>query len=474
MTEFSDRLKNKQSYLPKSVLIACCNISLLAMLLATGCAPTPLPSAPDTPTPIWRIDTGAIEYDFIFWDEAFLKTGVDAAGNSYVAHVAAQPSEIKNYTLTQYDTNGQQTWSVTFLKSAITDYQRIFLQVDAQGNSYIFTNFVADAALNDTDWLIAKYDALGNLAWERTQSSPKVGTNSHDYPAGMILGDNNQLYVYGTYSFIHESSTDVQLPNLVVTAYDLNGNPLWETTTGPIYFTLEIAALYHAGHLYLRYNDLSQEIEFVRAQYNSAGTKTWELRESIAPNPYLEPLLSSLVVDPSLIDPLGNVYYIRSKYDPASTAYLRSIEKWSSSNLLIWQQPLTRRTLSSAVNSLGELFLLLSESKGATLAKYNTDGQLISEKHLGDIPNTSMQLTIDSQDRVYVIYNAKVSPFYSDLWSNITIYDATLNKLGIINAPYPASSRGAIHFDHLGHLYYGKLTISKYALDSVLQPAVIP
>ena len=139
----------------------------------------------------------------------------DAAGNAYATGTISNPGLFDNITipcnasdvfLTKYDTSGNILWA-NVGGGPLLD-QGNDIATDANGNSYVvgaiqtngiyptaqFGNFILTGH-GDYDWLVVKYDTLGNVLWAKN-----YGSTAGDTANSVGLDAAGNIYVTGFYS----------------------------------------------------------------------------------------------------------------------------------------------------------------------------------------------------------------------------------------------------------------------------------
>lgn len=175
----------------------------------------------------------------------------DAAGNTYATGFISNPGlfddlnipcNASDVFLAKYDSTGIIQW-VTLGGGPLLD-QGNDIVTDAAGNSYVvgaiqtngpnptaqFGGFTLTGN-GDYDWLIVKYDTLGNVLWAKN-----YGSSAGDIARGVALDPSGNVYVTGFYS----SSMTVQgvtvmsrgLFDVFLAKFDTNGTLLWLRSAG--------------------------------------------------------------------------------------------------------------------------------------------------------------------------------------------------------------------------------------------------
>ncbi|MCL1879568.1 MAG: hypothetical protein FWF71_02960 [Actinomycetia bacterium] len=133
--------------------------------------------------------------------------------------------------IAKYDADGNLLWAKTFGGSEVDEFSAV--AEDADGNlelvGYTFSNDgdIQDAR-GDQDAVIAKYSSDGNLLWAKT-----FGGSGSDWFASLTQASDTGLVAVGS---VDSSDGDAQGNNggsdAVVAKYDLDGNLLWSNSLG--------------------------------------------------------------------------------------------------------------------------------------------------------------------------------------------------------------------------------------------------
>jgi len=175
----------------------------------------------------------------------------DAAGNAYATGTVSSPALFDNISipcnvsdvfLTKYDSSGNILWA-NVGGGPLLD-QANDIATDASGNSYVVgaiqTNGIYPTAQfgsftltghGDVDWLVVKYDTLGNVVWAKN-----YGSTAGDIAEGVTLDPAGNLYVTGLFSSTMTvegvTVTSKGLFDVFLAKFDPNGTLLWLKTAG--------------------------------------------------------------------------------------------------------------------------------------------------------------------------------------------------------------------------------------------------
>ncbi|MEO0097680.1 MAG: SBBP repeat-containing protein, partial [candidate division WOR-3 bacterium] len=142
---------------------------------------------------------------------------VDNQGNVYVTGGSYDSLTNFDYTTLKYDASGNLLWERRYNGQGNYNDGATSLFVDNQGNVYVTGR--SEGSGTDYDYATLKYDANGNLLWERRYNGPG---NSDDWATSLFVDMNGNVYVTGG---SYDSLTNFDYTTL---KYNANGNLLWE------------------------------------------------------------------------------------------------------------------------------------------------------------------------------------------------------------------------------------------------------
>lgn len=145
-------------------------------------------------------------------------TGVDAAGNIYLAWYKFSTDGYAGATITKFSPARKVLYRVK-IDNGINDFE-----VDLAGNVYV-SGIVDRDGFSERDFL-RKYDSRGRLVWERARLyddnyEPIITPQTIPTPYDIGLAGDGSLYAVG-----YEGS------GYILTKYDNNGRTLWTKTVG--------------------------------------------------------------------------------------------------------------------------------------------------------------------------------------------------------------------------------------------------
>jgi hypothetical protein len=162
-------------------------------------------------TPEWIAKMPVTEY---YWYTGEM-LALDAAGNTYVAG-----HHLFNYlSTTKWDTNGNLVWEKLYIPTT-GQYKATWINVDPTGNIVVTgTSYTGSGGdQNTTGWIVLKYDALGNLLWDKTIAYTRGKT------VRMELDSAGNIYVVGRAWF----GTD----DILTKKFAPDGTELWTKQLG--------------------------------------------------------------------------------------------------------------------------------------------------------------------------------------------------------------------------------------------------
>ncbi|MEA3311723.1 MAG: SBBP repeat-containing protein [candidate division WOR-3 bacterium] len=246
-------------------------------------------------------------YDSGYRDEAH-SVAVDASGNSYVTGVT---SYIAGHTRTiKYDTDGNVQWNRWYCPDADSAHGIV---VDASGNVYI----TGCAGFGyGHDYFTVKYDNDGIEQWDKVYDS---GYDDHAY--GIAVDASGSIYITGGSGGGYDSHDDY-----CTIKYDANGNLQWEKVydfyhDGSAYGIAvdQLSNVYVTGsfdYLTIKY-DADGNLKWTRSYDSGYNDRAYGVAVDVSGNVYVTGS-SGLGVDSDYLtikyDTDGNLKWIRT-YD---------------------------------------------------------------------------------------------------------------------------------------------------------------
>ncbi|MHA1232610.1 MAG: SBBP repeat-containing protein [Candidatus Helarchaeota archaeon] len=143
---------------------------------------------------------------------------IDKNNNLYIT--GKMPGASFDMFVVKYNSSGAEIWNKTWGSTGIDSGKGI--AVDSQNDVYIVGTYYDTSSANDLIF-INKYSCNGTFQWTR-----KLGSNKYtDYGEGIAIDKNNNIYIVGSINNTGTSSYDI-----VVAKYDSLGNLIWEKYYG--------------------------------------------------------------------------------------------------------------------------------------------------------------------------------------------------------------------------------------------------
>lgn len=215
---------------------------------------------------------------------------VDGQGNVYVTGTSVGWGTYEDYATLKYDSNGNLLWERRYNGSSNSTDSPRSIAVDDHGNVYV-TGQSGSGAMSD--YATLKYDSNGNLLWERRYNGPGSGI---DTPTALAVDSYGNLHVTGASDSAYGSANDNF--DYATLKYDANGNLLWErrynspwdSTDGASYLALDsFGDVYVTGNYFdgFRYG-------MATIKYDPSGHLLWAVSYN---GPGVSDLVSDLAVD---------------------------------------------------------------------------------------------------------------------------------------------------------------------------------
>jgi uncharacterized delta-60 repeat protein len=318
----------------------------------------------------------------------------DSVGNAYVlGETNAAGAGGNEFLLAKYDTLGAVQWQRTLGGTGNeTGYS---VTSDSSDNVYVL-GLTNSTGAGSYDFLFAKYNSAGTLQWQRI-----LGSSQYDTGYSIATDSSDNVYLLGReggypYDFL-------------LAKYNSAGTIQWQRTLGGAGSDQGYSvAVDSSDSLYvLGQSDSSGAgaTDFLLAKYDSAGTIQWQRNLGGASNE----IGNSVATDAS-----NNAYVIGETYSTGAGEYDSLLAKYNSSGTLQWQRTLGGLSSdygkSVAVDSLGNAYAFgYSGSTGAggddfLIAKYNSAGTIQWQRTLGATSlDRGHSISIDLSDTLYVL-----------------------------------------------------------------------
>jgi uncharacterized delta-60 repeat protein len=400
---------------------------------------------------------------------------VDSSDNVYISGSSNASS---NIIIAKYDTNGNISSPNGWQRKLVSGFSGSGIAVDSSGNVYI-----GGMAWNGSNYdiLIAKYNSLGIIQWQR-----RLASSNNDYGFGIAIDSSgSNVYIAGqtgtniliarlpgngsivnpTYTgklkLIHSASSlteeeggltpstptltdsagtldsfkcdlyssDPALTSAIVTSEVPVSSTSSLTTTSPIsVWTLRTTTAYgQQGNSRIKFDSLGNYYLFSASnsyllivKYNSSGTILWQKRLTGFDNNNYIPV--EIAIDSS-----NNVYTCGTYYTGSS--YLSTTTKYDSSGNILWLRAFTNVNYASAiaVDSSNNVYVSASDSGGITvIVKYDSSGTIQWQRRLSGSGSTSISsIAFDGSNNVYFCGSTGTYP-------NVDILIGKYNSSGVI------------------------------------------
>jgi hypothetical protein len=275
---------------------------------------------------------------------------VDSFGNVYVTGATSNSSYTDMITV-KYNSLGTLQWQST-INSAYTSLDvGSGIAINSFGSVYVVGTVYTTIGSNRYMISIVKYDANGNLLWQRGLDNGS--TDSTGY--GIAIDSSNNYYING-----YTGS------NIITAKYDSSDNIVWQRTlTGTGTDVGYGIAVDSSGNAYI--TGFSNSADIIIAKYDTSGTMQWQKSLASASTEYG----SGIAVDGS-----GNVYIVGYSTNSFNDII---IAKYDTSGTIQWQRTLTQASTTDfgigvAINSSGNVYITGYNSSNGIIAKIPSDG----------------------------------------------------------------------------------------------------
>lgn len=280
-------------------------------------------------------DIYVVKYNFsgnLLWDKIYNGPAngndiansitVDLNGNIYVAGESRGVKTSGDFVLLKYDSLGNELWTRRYNgKSNSTDVA-VKVITDKAGNPIISGRSFEFPTLSDI--VTIKYNSNGDIIWSKKYNG---ASNSNDFVGDMAIDSSENLYISGS-SFIQGSGD-----NFLIIKYDNNGDTLWtESYNGPgngndnsVSLAMDVN-----GNVIITGSSVASGtgIDFATLKYSDTGEMLWQRRFASSANTSPdEP--KSITTDLN-----GNIYVTGTSVEFYSYDYLTV--KYSPSGDELW------------------------------------------------------------------------------------------------------------------------------------------
>ncbi|MEZ5424798.1 MAG: hypothetical protein R2747_00915 [Pyrinomonadaceae bacterium] len=367
----------------------------------------------------------------------------------------------------------------------LADYNAMLAR-DAQGNVYLGGTSYSDPDSGDTDIVISKTDANGNLLWSKRFNGT---ANYKDGLRDLAVDASGNIYLTGfTYSL--PASGTLRSYDFVTSKYDTDGNMLWSKTYGKtdgfddFPRSLKIDAL---GNVYVTgYSwDSGLFADYATLKYDTAGNLLWVRRFSTSQGE------SSNEIE---VDSAGNVYVTGAAQNgPQGGSEDIFTIKYDADGNELWQNRYNSTAddsdegLEIEIDAFGDVYVLgqsyINFSSEAVIQKINggdgstawTKSYVVPASFDGTVP-TAMKLDADGNIIMTGMTNLTGEFYNVDAYTAKFDSNGTFQWLktydGLSDEDYDGDTKLALDGD--GNIYVGAtsegfanadMEIIKYAPD---------
>lgn len=347
---------------------------------------------------------------------------IDALGQLYVTGYSSG-----DYGTVKYDNNGNVLWAKLYNGPQQGSDYAYALAVDDAGNVFVAGESVSQydgVEYAYQDVAIVKYDADGNLAWDKHEVAPW----RKDQGRAIAVDGAGNIYVGGTtYSEAGQSA-------FTTLKYDKTGNLVWSRLyngPGGGLDTLTGLAVDEDGNAYVTGKSYSGNNAWACAtlKYDTFGNLLWERRSDIATN-------VSYPSHPILVDNNSNVIVTGSKeYDYVTM-------KYDANGALLWERLYdggpSDIAQAVAVDLAGNVYVTGSSGNDILTLKYDPSGQVLWERRYngpGNGPDWPSAIRVDAAGNVYIAGYSYGSSTYYDYVTLKYNLDGSLIWESIHNGP---------------------------------------
>ncbi len=216
-----------------------------------------------------------------------------------------------NYCTIKYDSLSNLIWVETYDNGGTELAYDII--VDENYNVYV-VGYTYAASPAYADWLILKYDSLGNIVWADTLDS-----GGSDMARGITIDNNNNIYVTGNFN-----------KDYLTVKYDTSGNIIWSKTyDNSIEEVANAIAVDNNYNVYITgYSRNSSNKDYFTIKYDSLGNLLWidsidNGEDDIARDITLDEDVNVYITGYSQVD--GVAYCFTVKYDSLGNELWRNM-----------------------------------------------------------------------------------------------------------------------------------------------------
>ena len=356
---------------------------------------------------------------------------LDSSGNSYIIGYSEPPTGA-NYNadvlIAKYDALGTLQWQRS-LKSSYEDYG-YGIAVDNSGNVYI-TGIMRPTSTT-SKLLIAKYDTSGILQWKR-----QLGIST-EYGYGIAVDGSGNAYITGrtgssAFTAKYDTSGVLQWQRTLIGSSNTLGYGIAVDGSGNVYIAGYIRPGGTAG------------TDALIAKYNNSGTIQWQSRLGKSGDEYYNGIA---------IDSSGNAYV--TGYSSVSN-YTAIIAKYDTSGVLQWQRSLTLTGYSLvgrgiAVDGSGNAYVIGTAQVGPDkvfIAKYDASGTIQWQRTFGGSDlDQGYGIAVDNSSNVYITGRTNSSIFPSAFLAKLPADGSKTGTYGAFTYAVSSLTAGTPSYTH--------------------------
>lgn len=333
-------------------------------------------------------------------DDLFKNTSVSSTDVIYASgKTESQGQGARDSLVAKYDSLGSLQWQR--ILGTAGEEESYASGVDSSGNVYLAIFFVG----SDRNVVLAKYNTSGSLEWQREL----VGAGNDRFDFGLGVDSNDNVYVLGGTNDAGAGGYDV-----VLAKYNSSGTIQWQRVIGGSGqdYGREVT-IDSSDNIYITALTRSVTANNVGliAKYNSSGTIQWQ-RAIYGGGSRDFPL--GLAHDSS-----GNIYAgLRTNSPSSGVVDDIVVVKYNSSGTIQWQRLLANspakesRVLSMTTDSNDNLYLTgfirnqATNNRELFIAKYNSSGTIQFQRALKSVYEVDADgIDIDALDNLFVAGN---------------------------------------------------------------------
>ena len=382
----------------------------------------------------WLSTLGGINRDF------GKSVVTDSDGNSYTCGYSNNMGAgARDFLIAKYNLIGELQWQRTLGQSS--DDEGFGIDIDSDNNLYVAGyGYFGSYPSGSNKFVIAKYNSSGTLQWQRS-----FGGSSSDMGHGISVDSANDVFIIGT-----TLSTGAGSDDLLLAKYNSSGTLQWQRSLGGLSWEYGNAIDSDSNNnVYVLGNTGSTGgavADFLLAKYNSSGTLQWQ--RSLGGGGQDEGFGIA-------IDSTDSVYITGRSTSVGSGGNDFLIAKYESSGTLNWQRVIgggsSDEAYAIALDSSDNAYLIgytLSDGEGAEdffIVKYSNTGVLQWQRVLGGTNiDIGHGITIDSNNDMHLYGYTLSTGFanYSDLQARLPS-DGSLTGTYVldgVNIVYAASA----------------------------------